>query len=319
MAIACTTVGAASRDYVHWLSTTRDMSPHTLRAYSADLAAFGRHVGDSAPVAAIDRDAVVGFIDAQRAAGLAASSVKRRAAAVRGFFRWLVDESVLSSNPWSGVAVIGARRRRLPRSVQSDDLARLMRWLHDTAGLPTVPARSLRVDRPHESTTLVAVLLMVATGIRVGELVSVNCADVDLDAQRLRITGKGRRERFVFLTNVWSSELLASYLDLRTEHASGHDHLLFNRDGAPLDTAAVRARLAYAADAAGIRTRITPHMLRHTAATQLVEAGVDIRVIQRLLGHASLSTTEIYTHVADLTLRRMVTEADVLGRVVVRR
>src|SRR5439155_15530118 len=93
-----------------------------------------------------------------------------------------------------------------------------------------------------------------------------------------------------------------------------HPWLLFNLRHEPMTAAAMRARLIKAADAAGLRARVTPHMLRHTAATQLIEAGVDIRYIQRLLGHASLSTTEIYTHVSDCALRRVVSDADVLGR-----
>ncbi len=158
-------------------------------------------------------------------------------------------------------------------------------------------------------------LLLLTTGVRVSELVSVVCADLDLDGRRIRIVGKGRRERFVYLTNDWSSDLLASYLALRGELAILHDHLLFNRAGAPLSPAAMRQRLAAAAQQAGVRLHVTPHMLRHTAATELVDAGVDIRVIQRLLGHASLTTTEIYTHVSDPTLRRVLTQADTLGRV----
>jgi integrase/recombinase XerD len=90
--------------------------------------------------------------------------------------------------------------------------------------------------------------------------------------------------------------------------------LLFNRRYGPLTASAMRTRLRKVADEAGVRTRVTPHMLRHTAATQLIEAGVDIRFIQRLLGHASLTTTEIYTHVSDRALMRVVSDADVLGR-----
>jgi integrase/recombinase XerD len=157
---------------------------------------------------------------------------------------------------------------------------------------------------------------MVATGVRVHEVVGFRCHDIDLAGRAIRLVGKGRRERQVFLTNDWITGLTASYLQARGRLDLPHSHLLFNLHYEPLTTAAMRSRLAKAARAAGITQRVTPHMLRHTAATQLIEAGVDIRYIQRLLGHASLSTTEIYTHVSDRALKRVVSEADVLGRLV---
>jgi integrase/recombinase XerD len=155
---------------------------------------------------------------------------------------------------------------------------------------------------------------MVATGVRVQEVVSFRYQDVDLAGRTIRLVGKGRRERQVFLTNDWITELTEAYLRVRSTLDLSHPRLLFNLHCGPLTTAAMRSRLAKAAAAAGIGNRITPHMLRHTAATQLIEAGVDIRYIQRLLGHASLSTTEIYTHVSDQSLKRVISDADVLGR-----
>jgi integrase/recombinase XerD len=157
---------------------------------------------------------------------------------------------------------------------------------------------------------------MVATGARVNEVVSITCDDIDLPNRSVRILGKGRRERQVFLTNDWIKELTAAYLTTRAALDVDHAQLLFNQRCRPLTTAAMRSRLTKAAIAAGLSGRVTPHMLRHTAATQLVEAGVDIRYIQRLLGHASLTTTEIYTHVSDRALRRVVSEADVLGKAI---
>ncbi len=160
---------------------------------------------------------------------------------------------------------------------------------------------------------------MVATGARVNEVVNINCGDIDLHSRGVRIVGKGQRERQVFLTNDWVADFTSIYVRARSELELTHTKLLFSLSYDPLTTQAMRSRLAKAALAAGLGIRVTPHMLRHTAATQLIEAGVDIRYIQRLLGHASLSTTEIYTHVSDSTLRRVVTEADVVGRFIARR
>jgi integrase/recombinase XerD len=172
----------------------------------------------------------------------------------------------------------------------------------------------LIAKRPHESTTLLAVALMVSTGVRVHEVVGIRCHDIDLPGRAIRLLGKGGRERQVFLTNDWIADLTSAYIEARSTLGLPHSRLLFNLHHDPLTPPTMRSRLAKAAVAAGLTPRVTPHMLRHTAATQLIEAGVDIRYIQRLLGHASLSTTEIYTHVSDRALRRVVSDADVLGR-----
>jgi integrase/recombinase XerD len=159
---------------------------------------------------------------------------------------------------------------------------------------------------------------MVSTGVRVGEVVSIKCTDMDLEGGTIRVFGKGRREREVYVTTAWVAELTRAYVEARAALGVHHSYLLFNENHGPVTPATLRARLARAAQDADLEVRVTPHMLRHTAATQLIEAGVDIRFIQRLLGHASLSTTEIYTHVSNDALRKVVSGADVVGRLLAR-
>jgi site-specific recombinase XerD len=304
--------------YMRWLLATRDLSPHTIRAYDADLACFQRYSGVDLLVTEIDQEDVLSFIEQQKAANLSPASLKRRASALRGFCRWMVSQGLLVGDPWSGTSLALGRPRRLPRTLPAHELNRLMGFLALAAGVNTSLAPNSRAveERPHESTTLLAVALMVATGIRVNESVNIKCRDIDLPGRALRLMGKGRRERQVFLTNDWIAGLTSAYMEARSSLSPNHPHLLFNLHYNPLTPPAMRSRLAKAARAAGLETHVTPHMLRHTAATQLIEAGVDIRYIQRLLGHASLSTTEIYTHVSDHALRRVVSDADVLGRFV---
>lgn len=313
-------VGQARSQYIRWLLVTRDLSPHTIRAYDCDIAALERHLGVFTPVREIDRDRLVAFIERQRAAGLSATSLRRRASGLRGFCRWLLSLRLLDSDPWADTTVAIGRARKLPRVVPAHELDGLLRFLCRRARVSHAGDEDAEVlPRPHESTTLLAVALMVATGLRVGEAVSIACHDVDLPGRSVRIVGKGRRERQVYLPNDWLAGLMRAYL--RTRDALGLDHpqLLFNSRGLPLTAPAMRSRLVKAARDAHVGIRVTPHMLRHTAATQLIEAGVDIRYIQRLLGHASLSTTEIYTHVSDRALRRVVADADVVGRLLGRR
>jgi integrase/recombinase XerD len=206
------------------------------------------------------------------------------------------------------------RRRTLPRVIPTHELDLLFGYLQRAALLRGDPHPQAVRARPHQCTTLLAVALMLATGVRVHEVVGIARDDIDLRAQTVRILGKGRRERHVFLPNSWLTALTATYLQVRGELGIVHAQLLFNSCHNPLTTQAMRSRLRTAADAAGLDLRITPHMLRHTAATQLMEAGVDIRYIQRLLGHASLATTELYTHVSDGALKRVVMAADTLAR-----
>lgn len=302
-------VSHAREQYIRWLVSTRDLSSNTIRAYECDIAAFERHLGARALVSGIDRHCVLSFVEERRQAGLSARSLRRRASGLRGFCRWLLARGLIEMDPWFGISVPAGRGRRLPRLVPSSDLDRLLAVL-----CSMTEARGAVLSRPHESTTLLGVAFIVATGVRVGELISITCDDIDLAGRSVRIVGKGSRERVVFLTNDWISDLTAIYLRTRSCLGVEHRQLLFNRRLNPLTAAAMRARLSKVARDAGLPVAVTPHMLRHTAATQLVEAGVDIRLIQRLLGHASLSTTEIYTHVSDRALRRMIADADILGR-----
>lgn len=302
----------AHEQYLRWLTLSRDLSPHTTRAYDGDIAAFTRHLGTHARVDRIDRSTLIAFLESQRAAGLASTTIKRRASAVRGFCNWLSSRGHLASNPWVGVAVVLGRSRKLPRLVTTSDLGHLLASLREAAG---VEGSCVMPERPHESTTLLAVALMVVTGVRVNEAVEIRCRDIDLGARTLRIVGKGHRERHVYLTNDWITGLMHSYLSIRNALGVEHQHLFFNRRCSPLTAPAMRSRLLKVSEEARIDARVTPHMLRHTAATQLIEAGVNIRLIQQLLGHASLSTTEIYTHVSDPALRKALSEADVLGRI----
>ena len=306
-------IGQARVTYIDWLRSTRDLSDHTIRAYEGDIQAFERHIGPER-MHDLCNDDLVGFVEKQKQAGLTSVSIRRRVCALRGFSRWAAAQRVLPLDPWANARLSLVPPRRLPRAVPGHELNRLLTVLLSQASIDPSQLQPHPLPRPHEATTLVAVGLMVVTGVRVGELVSIRCQDIDLVDGSILILGKGRRERQVFAPGGWVLQLVRAYVATRSALGVEHDHLLFNHHRLPLTETAVRGRLAAAGRTAQLRVPITPHMLRHTAATQLIEAGVDIRFVQRLLGHASLTTTEIYTHVSDMALRRVLVEADVLGR-----
>jgi site-specific recombinase XerD len=307
-------ISQARREYISWMEAARDLSQHTIRAYDSDIAALERHVGRLSRVGEINRASILSFFEGQRMRGLSPLTLRRRTSGVRSFCQWLMSRQLLDADPMRDAEVTISGFRRLPRVVPTDELNRLLLFLREAAAASDNPHPREAEDRPHEFTTLLAVTLMVATGVRVSEAVSIRCENVELSSRTLRLLGKGRRERQVFLTDDWITSLVNAHLIARRGLGVSHGSLLFNLHYEPLSAPALRGRLAKAAQAAGLEARVTPHMLRHTAATKLIEAGVDIRYIQRLLGHASLSTTEIYTHVSDHALQRVVSSADVLGR-----
>ena len=297
----------ATDRYLTWLIEIRDPSPHTVRAYTGDLRQWIDHVGGQRPLCDLPTSCVHSFVLSQREAGLSRRTISRRVAAVRGLHGWLVTNELTRPPSWDLSGLHQGRSRALPRVAAPSNIERLHRSLRSS-----VEAAS---TCPDAATTLLAVSFMLATGARVAETCALSVSNIDLGSGVVRLLGKGMRDRTVYVTNSWLLQLLRSYSAVRIERGVAHDQLLFNRANVPLSTASVRLRMARASQEAGLTANVTPHMLRHAAATRLLESGVDIRIVQRLLGHASITTTEIYTHVTDLTLRQALSNADVLGGV----
>lgn len=308
------TLHQAKDSYVAWLRNVRDLSEHTVRAYRADVTALVVSLGLHTPAADLDATKLRLFFDEERRRSVKSSSLRRRVAGIRSFCSFLSVQGLIAVNPWPTDGPAFRKTRTLPRAIPSHDLARLIDHLRREAAIGKYILQEEPLKKPVVATTLLGTALMLTTGVRIGELVSLRSHDLSLAAGTIRILGKGQRERIVYITDEWLSALTASYLVTRDRLGVGHDHVLFNASLAPLSAASMRARLRAAGRAAGLRQEVTPHMLRHSAATQLIESGVNIRFVQRLLGHASLTTTEIYTHVTDSALQRAVVEAAVLKR-----
>jgi site-specific recombinase XerD len=268
--------------YLLLLSSQR--SPRTVDAYRRDLAAARVFLG--APVGTATTSSLEGWVAGMRAAGLAPSTIARRLAAVRSYFRHELLLGLREDNPAAEVAT-PRRMRKLPRTLSPTESERLIEAANGTT------PRSLR-DRA-------LVELMYGGGLRVSETVGLARTSVDIDARIVRVIGKGDKERIVPLGRP-AAESIRRYLALGRPHLDRRHRpdLFLNARGGALTRAGAFLILRKLAAKAGLEPgRVHPHLLRHSFATHLLEGGADLRSVQEMLGHADLSTTELYTHVSD--------------------
>lgn len=293
------TVQEAISQFLFHCQYEKNLSPKTLKAYSIDLRQFRTFLETElhlADLAQIDKVALRAYIKSLFGP-LAEKSVKRKVATLKALFHHLEREDEVAVNPFRKIDVRIKEKKRLPRTVPISDLERLFRYLY----------RRKEEIRDRESQAYrvlvrdIAVLeFLFATGARVAEVCSLGAGDVDLRRGHARILGKGGRERLLLFWDKAVLKTLREYISLSRDPKDEGGAFFRNRSGSRLSEQSVRTALRRYAFGAGLRLTITPHMLRHSLATLLLEAGVDIRYIQHLLGHSSISTTQIYTEVREV-------------------
>jgi integrase/recombinase XerC len=268
------------------LAVERRLSAHTGRAYRRDLHAFSDWcVGQGIETfATLDENHVRVFAALAHRAGLDPRSIQRRLSALRGFFGFLIRESVLARNPAAEVrAPKGAKR--LPPALDVDRMARLLEG----------PAGS-RSDGPLELRDRAIMELFYSSGLRLAELVGLDLGDLDLNDRTVRVLGKGSKTRIVPVGRQAVAAVRA-WLAVRGSWAGASNAALFvGQHGRRLGARAVELRVAGWARRHGLDVKAYPHLLRHSFATHLLESSQDLRGVQELLGHANISTTQVYTH-----------------------
>jgi len=273
--------------FIHYLSTEKNASPHTCRCYQTDLEEFqnfleslGRHLteGDETEIEKADRLAIRKYLSYLHRKDRK-SSIARKVSTLRSFYKYLVREQIISSNPAKAVATPKAEKP-LPTALTVDEAFRLM-------------------ESPKEKERLRdrAILeLLYSSGLRVSELVGLDGNHLDLELGIVKVMGKGRKERIVPVGKK-AMEALKAYLYHR-DHVEANAPIFLNTRGGRLTSRSVGRLVKKYSRQSGVFRKISPHSLRHTFATHLLDAGADIREIQEMLGHTSLSTTQRYTHVS---------------------
>lgn len=275
--------------FLDYLKIERDASVHTRRNYRKDLELLRGFLGDR-PWEGVDLLALRQFVADQRGKELSKATVARRVATIHSFFRFLHREGHLSSNPSLGL-IRPKQDRKLPAFLSVEQAVRLVE-------APQGDAFPASRDRAILET-------LYSTGLRVGELVSLKIGDVDLVGGSLRVIGKGRKERLIPVGS-FSVQAIRRYLKTLSLEQSHPDQPLFqNRLHGRLTDRSVRRILQRYLHQVGGALKISPHALRHSFATHLLDRGADLRAVQELLGHSSLATTQVYTHVTTERLKKV--------------
>ncbi len=281
------TVHTHTASFLNWLEVEKGYSSHTIEGYGRDLEAFSESLATE-DVESIQDSDVRRFV-----AGLhgqcSAATVGRKLSALRSFFRFLLKEGSIDHDPVTGICGPKARKH-MPVFLTVDEMFSLL-------DAPAENDRFMIRDRA-------IIELLYSTGMRVAELVSRNMENLDFESEMLKVTGKGRKERLVPVGRP-ALEAVRAWLPAREQltlervkrgHNPENKALFLNTHGGRLTTRSVERLVKKYGERAGIPQTVTPHALRHSFATHLLEMGADLRSVQELLGHASLSTTQRYTH-----------------------
>jgi len=280
--------------YINYLEAERNASPYTVRNYTTDLMDFFRFLSTKgiSSLQEVDKHTLRDYLSQVMEQGLAKASIARKLSAIRSFYRYLLREEIISTSP---VATTSSPKldQRLPSFLTTEEMVQLLE----------TPDLSNPVGQRDQA----LMELLYASGLRVSELVKLNLEQVDLDSREIRVWGKGSKERMVLMGKP-AAGALSTYLSRGRPTLLGKNRssaLFLNRYGKRLPERRVQKILDKYASIAGINKRVHPHLLRHTFATHLLDGGADLRVVQELLGHADLSSTQIYTHVSKSQARKV--------------
>jgi len=274
--------------------STHDRSEKTVAAYSLDLRQFTEFLPEPAQrLRGLGPDLLENWASTLRERGYASASIRRKFASLRVFLNYWVRRGALSRSPMWQIRLDLQRERILTPTLSQDEVRRLLLKAHENVGRCTTPTPGFA-----ETRDAAVIEVLFATGIRVGELTALQLGDYRRSAGEFLIRGKGARQRLAIVSDRVTREIVDKYVAARDQLSTRATAFFLGNTGRPLTTQAVAGILRRVAKSAGLDRHITPHMMRHTVATLLLRNGADLRIVQEFLGHASITTTERYTHIS---------------------
>ena len=302
------------RAFVNACRDERCVGHHTLRAYAQDLRTFDRFTDLHQITEPISRNDILGYLQHLRDEIEAKpATIERRLSTLKSYFARREDRNGALPSPFADLHISGRIPRRLPRPIDRDTLRAVLQAGDGPIAPPSKPGGHDATPASEIAVTLLIIKLLIVTGLRISELTNVKVRDVSPDGGQILVNGKGGKERIVFVPNHKLQEELRHVLEARYAQGGSSAPLFLNTEGRRLRSATFRKRLRALSRRLEIEPHLTPHRFRHSAATLLIEEGIDIRMVQALLGHASLRTTEIYVRVSNHALRRALERVDVLS------
>jgi integrase/recombinase XerD len=308
----------AIEEFFNGYFSTHERSAKTRIAYRSDLDQVASYAGDNFPLTALEPSFVENWAADLRSRNYSPASMRRKMVVLKVFCSYWVRKGLLVESPFWRVKLSFGRIKQLPRSLTETEMRGLLAQAkrnqsaakieRKAAVLAKGKRRSRSVREYRALRNLALVDLLFATGMRVGEVSALNLHDFPIAEAVVRVKGKGGRDRLAFIVDEQSLRIQKRHLELRAHFASESEALFLNATGGRLSTQGIANIISQFRKDAGIERHVTPHMLRHTVATLLLRNGVDIRVVQEFLGHASIATTQRYTHVTKDHLVRVLRE-----------
>jgi len=299
--------------YLFHCKYEKRLSQATIKAYKLDLNQFVSFLQSKHEIDQTGKNTIKDFLQFLYQKNLKETSIRRKMISLKAFFSYLECEQLIISNPFRDVRINIKLKRKLPEIMNLEEVKALLNIAKSELER-TAKKRFIEIELSKLQTlksiimfqNIIVLELLFSTAMRVNELCNLDFQSVDLVRHTIRIMGKGSKERIIRIPNDEVMRLISLFRTLRQDSSEGSPFLFINRLMRRLNPQSVRTLINRYRVRAQITKRITPHIFRHTTATMLVENGTDIRIVQSLLGHSSIATTQIYTHVSDLAQGKII-------------